>query len=121
VGTLGSNILLVEDQHLARRSLTAVLERAAYKVHEAETGEQAIELIAIIVFDAVIADYQLPGRATGIDVLTAHHRIVPANQRILITAYGSRDVQLAAKEIGAGYLEKPFLVKDLISKIQQRP
>jgi two-component system response regulator FlrC len=117
-GTLGYNILLVEDQQLSRLSIAAVLERAEYRVHQAETGEQAVNLIDLIAFDTVISDYQLSGRLTGLDVLGAHHRILPTNSRILITAYGCQQVQLAVKRLGAVYLEKPFLVKDLISKIQ---
>jgi DNA-binding response OmpR family regulator len=115
------NILLVEDEPLARRSIAAVLERSQYTVHQADTGEAALDLISAVRFNAVIADFQLPGKITGIDVLKRYHKTCPGKNLILITAFGSYEVQLEAKTMGAVYLEKPFSLKDLISKIQTRP
>jgi DNA-binding NtrC family response regulator len=111
-------ILLVEDEPLARRSIAAVLERAAYAVHQAENGETALELIARMPFDTVIADFQLGGKINGIDVLKGQHKTAPGKRLILITAFGSPEVQSEAKAMGAVYLEKPFLLKDLMSQIR---
>jgi DNA-binding response OmpR family regulator len=67
------NILLVEDEPLARRSIAAVLERATYAVHQADNGEAALDLMSRIPFNTVIADFQLGGRINGIDVLKRQH------------------------------------------------
>jgi DNA-binding NtrC family response regulator len=94
-----------------------MLERAAHGVHQAENGEAALELMTRVSFDTVIADFQLPGRINGIDILRRQHNSGPGKQLILITAFGSPEVQSEATAMGALYLEKPFLIKDLISKI----
>jgi DNA-binding response OmpR family regulator len=112
------HILLVEDEPLARRNIASVLERAQYTVHQAETGEAALDLIATVPFNTVIADFQLPGKINGIDVLKRQHDSFPGKQLILITAFGSYEVQSEAKALGALYLEKPFFIKDLIAKIR---
>jgi DNA-binding NtrC family response regulator len=69
-------------------------------------------------FDTVIADFQLGGKINGIDVLKGQQNTAPGKQLILITAFGSPEVQSEAKAMGAVYLEKPFLLKDLISQIR---
>jgi DNA-binding response OmpR family regulator len=114
------NILLVEDEPLARRSIAAVLERGAYAVHQAENGEAALDLMATIPFDMVIADFQLGGKISGIDVLKRQHNIAPGKQLVLITAFGSPEVQSEAEAMGAVYMEKPFFIRDLLSKLQLR-
>lgn len=62
-------ILLVEDEPLARRNIAIFLQRASHNVHQAETGEAAMELISRMSFNAVISDFRLPGKINGIDVL----------------------------------------------------
>jgi two-component system response regulator PhoP len=111
---------LVEDEPLARRSIAAVLERAAYTVHQAENGEAALDLMSRMPFDMVIADFQLGGKVNGIDVLKRQHNTAPGKQLILITAFGSAEVQSEAEAMGAVYMEKPFLIRDLLSKLKTR-
>ena len=66
---MSCNILLVEDEPIARRNITIFLQRASHNVHQAETGEAAVDLISRINFNTVISDFRLPGRINGIDVL----------------------------------------------------
>jgi two-component system response regulator HydG len=114
---MACNLLVVEDEPLARSSIATVLERAEYNVFQAGTGEAALDLIARVTFNTVISDFQLPGHVNGIDVLKCQYRASPGKQLILITAFGSHEVELEAKAMGAVYIEKPFLLKDLLSKI----
>jgi DNA-binding response OmpR family regulator len=117
---MGGNVLLVEDEPLARHSIAAFLERTSYSVHQAENGEVALDLIERVPFDTVIADFQLGGRINGIDVLKRQNDTAPGKRLILITAFGSPDVRSEVTAMGAVYLEKPFLLKDLVSQIQVR-
>ena len=64
---MSCNILLVEDEPVARRNITIFLQRASHNVHQAETGEAAVDLISRINFDTVISDLRLPGRINGIE------------------------------------------------------
>ncbi len=64
----GARLLLVDDDPVHRVRVRYVLEDAAYHVEEAETGEEALEMLARGGFDAVLLDIDLPG-IRGFDVL----------------------------------------------------
>ena len=44
---MSCNILVVEDELVARRNITIFLQRASHNVHQAETGEAAVDLISL--------------------------------------------------------------------------
>ena len=83
------NVLLVEDEPIARRNITHALRRAAHNVYEAESGEAALDLMARVSFDSVISDLRLGGRLNGLDVLKHQNAIAPGKRLLLITAFGS--------------------------------
>jgi DNA-binding NtrC family response regulator len=112
-----ANLLLVEDNPLARRNLATFLEQAEHNVHQAGTGEAALELIARNSFDVVISDLRLPGRITGLDVLKYQNQISPETRLILITAFSSAEAQAEAEAVGALYIEKPLSLSDILAKI----
>lgn len=111
------NLLLVEDHLPSRRNLALALERAKHTVHQAETGEAAIELLFTVDFGVVISDFRLPGMTNGLDVLRQQKKKSPGTRLVLITAFGSRDVQTEAVALGALYLEKPFSLAEVFSSI----
>jgi DNA-binding NtrC family response regulator len=115
------SILVVEDDPLSRRNLATFLEYAGYEVHQAETGEAALDLLSRVDFDAVISDFRLPGAVNGLDVLANYGKISPEKQKILITAFGSHETQSRARSVGALYIEKPISLNDLLSEIQKTP
>jgi len=91
---------------------------AAHKVSQAETGEAAVELISQVPFDIVISDFRLPGRVNGIDVLKHQSEKAPGKRLVLMTAFGSDEVQSEAKRLGAIYIEKPLSLSNLLSSIE---
>lgn len=113
-------ILLVEDEPLARRNIAIFLQRASHNVHQAETGEAAMELISRMSFNAVISDFRLPGKINGIDVLRHQHTTAPGRPLVMITAFGSDQVRSEAGVMGATYMEKPLSLNELLSKITPR-
>ena len=118
---MSCNILLVEDEPLARRNITIFLQRASHNVHQAETGEAAIDLISRINFNTIISDLRLPGRINGIDVLKHQWERSPEKRLVLITAFGSAQVQSDAEAIGAVYMEKPLSLSELLANIEAQP
>jgi DNA-binding NtrC family response regulator len=115
---MSCNILVVEDEPLARRNIMIFLQRASHNVHQAETGEAAVDLISRINFNTVISDLRLPGRINGIDVLK-HQRVrSPGKRLVLVTAFGSDQVQSEAEALGAVYMEKPLSLSDLLLSIE---
>jgi DNA-binding response OmpR family regulator len=115
------NILLVEDEPLARRNISHVLRRASHNVYEAESGEAAVDLITRLTFDSVISDFRLPGRINGLDVLKRLNAITPGKRLLLITAFGSDVVRSETQSLGAAYMEKPLSLSELISVVERHP
>ena len=115
------NILVVEDEPVARRNITIFLQRASHNVHQAETGEAAVDLISRIDFNTVISDFRLSGPINGIDILKHQRERSPGKRLILITAFGSAQVQSEVEALGAVYMEKPLSLSHLLSSIGPRP
>jgi DNA-binding NtrC family response regulator len=112
------NVLLVEDEPIARRNITHVLRRAAHTVHEVDSGEAALGLMDRMSFDSVISDLRLPGRINGLDVLKHHHATAPGGRLLLITAFGSDAVRSATEAMGAVYMEKPLALSEVLMIIE---
>jgi DNA-binding NtrC family response regulator len=118
---MSCNILVVEDEPNARRNITIFLQRASHNVHQAETGEAAVDLIARINFNTVISDFRLSGTINGIDILKHHRERSPGKRLVLITAFGSAQVQSEAEALGAVYMEKPLSLSELLFNIELQP
>jgi YesN/AraC family two-component response regulator len=104
-GVEGS-ILIVEDEAIVRESLKDWL-KDIYQVATAETGEEALELIAKKNFDVLIMDVRLPEKS-GLEVLKEVKEIRPHIKCIVITAYPSVELAVEAMKLGAvDYLVKP--------------
>lgn len=106
-------ILIVNDEPIVRESLGVCLEDIGYKVMTAETGEQALELIAARDFSVIILDIRLPGHS-GIAVLKEVKELKPDIKAIIITAYPSSDLTAEAMRLGAiDYLVKPIALHNM--------
>jgi DNA-binding NtrC family response regulator len=114
---MACSILLVEDEARSRRNIALFLEQQNHKVSQAETGEAALDLLASRNFDTVISDFRLPGAINGLDVLRSQSDKFPGKRLVLITAFGSEDVQSAAKALDALYFEKPISLDELLSSL----
>jgi DNA-binding NtrC family response regulator len=94
------------------------LRRSQFDVEEAANGEEALRLIkSIDAYDVVITDLRMPGRTSGMDVLTAQQQISPGTACVLTTGFGNADIQKQAHSLGVVYLEKPISLPELVSTI----
>ena len=114
--TQNALILLVEDDRLVMYSLARGLREAGYRVLEASSGEQAIQLCLDSTPDLALLDLKLPGMS-GIDfakwLKTTH--AVPF---IFLSAYSDTEAVDTASELGAlGYLVKPLDVSQVLPTI----
>ena len=113
-----TRVLLVEDDTLTRRNTAIYLRRSQFEVDEAANGEEAIRLITSIdEYDVLISDLRMPGLNDGMDVINCQQRVSPGTRCILVTAFGSAQVQKQAQDLNVIYLEKPILLADLLSKV----
>ena len=108
--------LIVDDSSAVRAFVRASLEDADFaRVQEAETGFEALRLLAANAFDVVIVDINMPD-INGLELL-AFMKKSPRQQgarKILIsTQVDGLDVKRGT-ELGAdAFLQKPFEVGDL--------
>jgi adenylate cyclase len=110
LGTVGSRILVVDDNAANRDLLARRLGREGYCVTVAASGAEALALAAGESFDLVLLDLMMPGMS-GFEVLCrlkadAGSRHIPV---IMISALDELDSTVRCIEAGAeDYLPKPF-------------
>ena len=113
--------LIVDDSNAVRAFVRASLEDADFaRVQEAETGFQALQLLAANSFDVVIVDVNMPD-INGLELL-AFMKKSPRQQgarKILIsTQVGGQDSKQGV-DLGAdAFLKKPFEVDELRALIR---
>ncbi|OGQ77882.1 MAG: Fis family transcriptional regulator [Deltaproteobacteria bacterium RIFCSPLOWO2_12_FULL_60_19] len=115
---MAGNILVVEDEEAARRSLCELLREEGYQVHEAADGAAAIKLADELDLDLVLTDLRLPA-ADGLAVLKHVSEVSPQTLAILMTAYASVDTAVEALRLGAqDYILKPLIFEDVLRKVR---
>ena len=113
--------LIVDDSSAVRAFVRVALEDAGFaRVQEAETGFEALRLLASNTFDVVIVDVNMPD-INGLELLD-FIRKSPRQQgaiKILIsTQADGPDAKRGAKLGANAFLAKPFGVDDLRTLIQ---
>jgi response regulator RpfG family c-di-GMP phosphodiesterase len=111
-------LLLVEDEPVSRLQLSRFLTDEGYCVIPLASGKEALNLLKMETFDAVIADFKLIGDVNGVDVLTRFESLTPGRCKILVTGYSPE--QVGEKLIGTLYVSKPIKLDDLLLKLKSR-
>jgi len=99
-------ILLAEDKTSLREMLREVLEKKGYEVDACESGTAALRRLESGSYACLISDYKLPG-ADGMEILKAALARDAGTHVILMTAYGTVELAVAAMKLGA----RDFLLK----------
>ena len=113
------SLLIVDDDRDFRNEFKECFDE--YKVYEAGTGQQAMELLAKPnEVDLIFLDVYLPD-TKGTKLLTTIHELYPKLGIVILTGQGSKDVVLEAlKGKADDYVDKPINIertKDLIKKL----
>lgn len=113
----GARILVVDDEREILRALQRNLTAHGYEVFTAESGEQALEEIAVHRPDLMLLDLGLPGMS-GLDVC----RSVRAESSLPIVVLSVRDLErdkVLALDLGADdYVSKPFGMNEVLARIR---
>jgi CheY-like chemotaxis protein len=121
----GIKILVVDDEPEIRQMIVDFLRDVeGYTVSDAESGQEALEVLAKEPFDLVLSDINMPGMK-GFDLLKLVRERYPQIKRVLITAYNVEDyLELALKyDIGNifvktapfNFTELSVIIKNLIT------
>jgi DNA-binding NarL/FixJ family response regulator len=107
------NILLVDDQHLIRQGLKALLELEAdlQIVGEAENGQVALDLVAVLHPHVVLMDIRMPVM-DGVTATKEICRRFPQVNVLILTTFDDNASVSTAVEYGA----KGYLLKDTPSE-----
>jgi CheY-like chemotaxis protein len=114
-------ILIVDDEKKVAFFLQESLEDLGdnYEIVSAETAEAALQQIESQPFDLIITDLRMPD-INGLELMQRVRVISPETRMILITAYGSDEVEAEARRLQAySYFTKPFHIEDFMETVQE--
>jgi len=114
-------ILIVDDEKKVAFFLREGLEGLGegYEVTSTDSAESALRELATNSFDLVVTDFRLPG-LNGLQLMEHLQKNSPTTRTILITAYGSDEVEAAAYKLRARrYLTKPFRIEDFVRTVRE--
>lgn len=111
-------VMIVEDDPSTRRLYRFLLANSGYMVIEAEDGYTAFELFSQQPCDVIITDLNMP-RMDGFDLVRAIRAQSTEVYIIMVTAFGTLDVEKEAFKVGVSeYLTKPFDFDDILRSIK---
>jgi len=114
-----TNILVVDDEPVARQSLSDILRLEGYNVNAVANGEQAVEHVRNHSVDLMVLDLKMPGM-NGLDVVQVVNQISPDTEIILLTAFGSMESALEAlRQRVHDYLLKPASPNQILESVKR--
>jgi CheY-like chemotaxis protein len=108
-------VLIVDDEEDLTWSLQKKLSKDSdkFELTCVNSGREAIEVLNQLPVDLVITDVRMP-EVSGLDLLVRIKNLYPGTKVVIMTAYGTSDVQKAATDRGCfSYIEKPFEINEL--------
>ncbi len=108
--SMAHRILVVDDEEPILFALREYFTALGYDVDAAREAPEAESFLASAHYDLVIADLRLCGSqgAQGLEILASARKRAPNTRTILLTAYGSPEVEREARHKGVdAFLHKP--------------
>src|SRR3984893_2387440 len=112
-----ATILVVDDEPQIRRVLRATLSSTGYEVIEAQSGQEAIEMVVTERPELILLDVNMPGMS-GLEACNKI-RMSFDGPIIMVTVRNTERDKIAALDAGADdYIVKPFAIGDLLARIR---
>lgn len=112
-----AKVLVVDDEGAIRYSVSKTLQRVGYQVDEAQSGEEALEMIGKREYEVILTDIRMPG-ISGVELLKKIKDASPDGIVILMTGYASLGTAVESLRLGAhDYLIKPSSSQDIRASV----
>ena len=111
-------ILIAEDEVTIARALKVMLEKNKYTVDLVHNGNNALDYIQAVAYDALVLDIMMPGM-DGIEVLKAARGSGNTTPALFLTAKAEVADRVAGLDAGADdYLPKPFAASEFLARVR---
>ena len=113
------SLLMVDDEPQVLTSLKRVFRKAPYKIHTAENGLKALELLNECRVDAALVDLMMPGMS-GLELLEQIRKQWPGIHVVILTGFGGVKEAVEAIQMGAvDFLQKPYEPETIEARMNQ--
>lgn len=111
-------ILVVEDEKDLNRAITKMLKVEGYSVDSCFNGQEAMEYLELVAYDAVVMDIMMPYR-NGHEVVKCMRKKGNTTPVLFLTAKDSVEDRVLGLDMGADdYLIKPFHFEELMARLR---
>ena len=111
-------ILLVDDEERFRTNLSKMLKAQGFEVNALDSGQRALEELALHPYDVILLDMRMPGM-NGLETLAAIKQNHPDSEVIILTGHASVDAAAEIIRLGATeFLLKPCPIEEIVAKIE---
>ena len=113
-------VLVVDDEPMIRLFAARVLREEGFGVYEATDGVEALELIraGIADLDVVLSDIVMP-RMNGVQLLQTLSTLRPDLPVLLMSGYGTNQLEELGIASPCGVLGKPFSPEVLVAEVRR--
>ena len=114
-----SNILVVDDEPVARQSMGDILRLEGFAVNSVPNGQAAIEYVRTHPVELLIVDLRMPGM-DGLEVVQVVNQISPETEVVLLTAFATTESTIQALRLRIhDYLLKPASPAQVIASVKK--
>ncbi len=112
-------VLIVDDERPNLESLGKIFEREGWRVAQASSGAEALEVARREHPSVVVTDLMMPGMS-GESLLRALKAVSPEIEVVLMTAFGTVESAVAAMKEGAyDFITKPLKRQAVVKSVRQ--
>jgi len=110
---------VVDDEAMVRDAIKRLLEHGGCDVEAVDSGEAALNRLALREFDVVITDFSMPGMQ-GDQLVARIREMLPAQRITMATAFVEEYKIFGQRSASVDFLLlKPFSFKELYQAVEQ--
>lgn len=113
-------VLIAEDEAPVADALYRALRLSlggGYQVERCDSGEAALIKLQETQPDLLVTDLRMPG-ISGLELLERAHQVSPTTRSLLITAFGTPEVESQVLRVANAYLPKPFNLQTFLQAVR---